>query len=277
MKDTGEKLAGLALGERLWVVGGLLIVSTLAWVYTVQMARNMGAGRHSADAMAAQGMHHMYGPDAIHSAAMPHFADWGMLDVWIAFVMWAVMMAAMMLPTAIPMVLTFALVNRERERGGVVVPAGAFTAGYLGVWALYCVGTTIVQWGLHRAALLSPVTLASGPVLGGLLLAVAGIFQWTPWKDACMERCRNPLGFLLTHWRPGHLGAFKLGGRYGFYCVGCCWLLMMICFSLGVMNLVWMAVLTIFMLIEKIAPAGRLISRTAGLGLILWGGWMLLS
>ena len=277
MNGNGEKMAGLALVERLWVTGGLVVVSALAWVYTIRMTRDMGATGHPAGMMTEHGGHTMAGHGMLHPAAMPHLAAWHVADAWMTFVMWAVMMAAMMLPTAIPMVLAFAAVNRRRERGVAIVPVGAFTAGYLGAWSLFSVGATAGQWGLQRGALLSPVTLASGPVLGGLLLIAAGLFQWTPWKDSCLAKCRNPLGFLLTHWRPGHLGALRLGGRYGLYCVGCCWLLMVLSFALGVMNLVWMAALTIFMLVEKITPAGRAISRVAGVGLAAWGGWMLFS
>ena len=277
MNGDGGKLAGLALGERLGVVGGLVVVSALSWAYTIRMAQGMGALGHSAAAVTGHGAHKMTGHEAMHSAVMPHLASWGMTEVWMTFVMWGIMMAAMMLPTVIPMVLAFATVNREKGRSGVLVPVGAFTAGYLGAWALYCVAATALQWWLLRTALLSPVSLASGPVLGGFLLIVAGLFQWTPWKDACMQKCRNPLGFLLTHWQPGRLGALRLGSRYGLYCVGCCWLLMLICLGLGVMNLVWMAVLTIFMLVEKITPAGHVISRAAGVGLVMWGGVMLLS
>jgi predicted metal-binding membrane protein len=275
MNGDGEKLTGLALVERLWVAGGLVVVAALAWAYTIQMARVMEAYGHAAELMAEHGVHNMAGHGALHPAALPHLAAWNVVEAWMTFVMWAVMMAAMMLPTAIPMVLAFAAMNRQRERGVANVPVGAFTAGYLGAWALLSAGATAAQWGLQKGALLSPVTLAAGPVLGGLLLIAAGIFQWTPWKDACLAKCRNPLGFLLTHWRPGRLGALRLGSRYGLYCVGCCWLLMLLSFALGVMNLVWMAALTIFMLVEKITPAGRPISRAAGVGLVAWGGWML--
>ena len=272
MNGTGERLAGLAMLERLWIIGGLVVVSALCWAYTIRGMASM----HPAEAVAEHGAHHMAGHEAIRSAVMPHLSVWGVAEIWMTLVMWTVMMAAMMLPTAIPMVLAFAAINRQGDRG-VLVPVGAFTAGYLAAWALYCVGATAVQWGLHSAALLSPATLATGPVLGGLLLILAGVFQWTPWKDACMEKCRNPFGFILTHWQAGRLGALKLGSRYGMYCVGCCWILMLLCFSLGVMNLVWMAMLTIFMMVEKIASAGRLFSRTAGLVLAAWGGWLLFS
>lgn len=275
MNGAKGKGAGLALGERVAVPGGLIVVAALAWAYTIRMAQDMGAIGQPAATVMGHAAHHPAGHGAMHSAVMPHLAGWGVSEAWMTLVMWGVMMAAMMLPTVIPMVLAFATVNRQNGRSGVLVPAGAFTAGYLGAWALYCVAATALQWGLLRAALLSPVSLASGPVLGGVLLIGAGLFQWTPWKNACMQKCRNPLGFLLTHWRPGRLGALRLGSRYGMYCVGCCWLLMLICFALGVMNLVWMAVLTGFMLVEKLSPAGYAVSRAAGVGLVMWGGLML--
>jgi predicted metal-binding membrane protein len=276
MKDSEVKKYWPALGERLLVVGGLIIISVLAWAYTIQMAQTMGAHAPPAvGGVAEHGVHAMAGHGAMHSAITPHLAAWGAETIWMTFIMWAVMMAAMMLPTAIPMVLAFMIVNRQRESGGVIVPIWAFTSGYLSTWTVYSAGATVAQWALLRAALLSPAKLVSGPVLGGILLIAAGIFQWTPWKDACMAKCRNPIGFLLTHWRPGNMGAFSLGSRYGFYCVGCCWLLMMLSFALGVMNLIWMAALTVFMLIEKVSPAGQFISRAAGIGLMAWGGWML--
>jgi predicted metal-binding membrane protein len=275
MNGSEIRKYGSAFGERLLVAGGLVIISVLAWAYTIQMARIMGAPTPAAAVMTEHGFHPMAGHGAMHAAVTPQLAAWGGAEIGMTFIMWAVMMAAMMLPTAIPMVWAFMIVNRRRESGGVIVPVWAFASGYLSTWTVYSAGATIAQWQLLQAALLSPATLASGPILGGILLIAAGIFQWTPWKDACMAKCRNPLGFLLTHWRPGNLGAFSLGSRYGFYCVGCCWLLMMISFALGVMNLVWMAVLTVFMLIEKISSAGRFISRAAGVGLIAGGGWML--
>lgn len=270
------KKYGSAYGERFLVAGGLIIIFLLAWAYTVQMAQTMGVYAPVGNVTVAQDVHTVSGHGAVHAAITPHLAVWSMAKIWMTFAMWAVMMAAMMLPSAIPMVLAFLTVNRQRENGGVVVPIWACISGYLGTWTLFSAGATAAQWALLRAALLSPTTLVSGPVLGGILLIAAGIFQWTPLKDACMTKCRNPMGFLLTHWRPGTAGAFRVGSRYGLYCVGCCWLLMILSFALGVMNLLWMAALTLFMLMEKISPAGQFVSRAAGIGLIAWGGWMLL-
>jgi predicted metal-binding membrane protein len=269
VNENSGKLAGLSLLERLWVVGGLLVVTGLSWVYTVRMARSMGgAGVATVTGHCGQ---------QLHSAAMPQLAGWSAAELWMTFVMWGVMMTGMMLPTAIPMVLAFARINRNNAGRGAFVPVGAFTAGYLAAWALFSSGATLVQWGLLQASLLSPLTLASGHTMGGLLLLSAGIFQWSPWKDACMKKCRNPLSFLLTHWQPGRLGALRLGGRFGLYCIGCCWLLMLLCFGLGVMNLVWMGVVTLFMLVEKAAPFGMWLSRAAGVLLVAWGCWMLVA
>jgi predicted metal-binding membrane protein len=275
MNNIKAEKYGPAFLERLLVAGGLIIISVLAWAYTVQMARTMETHAPVAGVMAGHGVHHTTDHGAMHSATTPHLATWGEEEIGMTFMMWAVMMAAMMLPTAIPMILAFTVVNRPREGGGAIMPVWIFTSGYLSTWIAYSAGATVAQWGLLRTALLSPVTLVSGPLLGGFLLIAAGIFQWTPWKEACMAKCRNPMGFLLAHWRPGNMGAFTLGSRYGLYCVGCCWLLMVLSFALGVMNLVWMAALTVFMLIEKISPAGRFVSRAAGIGLTAWGIWML--
>jgi predicted metal-binding membrane protein len=276
MNHNEDRKFGPEFVERLLVAGGLIIISVLAWGYTIQMARTMEAREPAAaGVMAEHGSHHATGHGAMHSAMTPHLTTWGAEEIWMTFIMWAVMMAAMMLPTALPMILAFMVVNRRRESGGAIIPVWVFTSGYLSAWIVYSAGATVAQWGLLRTALLSPATLGLGPALGGLLLIAAGLFQWTPWKDACMAKCRNPVGFLITHWRPGNTGAFILGSRYGLYCVGCCWLLMVLSFALGVMNLVWMATLTVFMLLEKTSSAGRVISRAAGIGLAAWGGWMI--
>jgi predicted metal-binding membrane protein len=270
------RLPPLELAERVWLAAGVLAVSLLAWIYTVRMALTM-----SGQALPmAEGMDHhgaMTAHGAMAAAASPHLGGWAPGATWMTFTMWTVMMAAMMLPTAVPMVLAFATVNRGQGEQGAVVPIGAFVVGYLGAWTAYSGGATAAQWGLERAALLSAATLAAGPALGGALLIAAGLFQWSPWKDACMTRCRHPLGFLLTHWRPGLGGAVRLGAAYGLYCVGCCWLLMALSFALGVMNLAWMAAVTVLMIAEKVAPAGRLLSRAAGVAFVGWGVFLLVG
>lgn len=259
--DSGPGLEALGRRERAGVVAGIAVVAGLCWAYTVQMARAMAPAC------------------GVLPLASPHCAPWGGFDAGMTLAMWTVMMAAMMLPTAVPVALTLAAVNRSRgEAQGPLVAVGWFLAGYLAVWTGYSAAATLGQWGLHEAALLSPSTLATGPVLGGALLVAAGLFQLSPWKEACMVHCRSPLGFLLARWRSGRLGAWWMGVRFGGYCVGCCWLLMVLSFALGVMNLLWMAALTLFMLAEKLVPEGRGLSRVAGVLLaasgagMMWGG-----
>ena len=275
-RNAADRSAG-ARAERWSVVTGLVVVSALAWAYTIQMTVDMSpAGPGSGGAPAACCLP-LAGTGTLQAAVLPHLANWGAAEFAMTWAMWAVMMAAMMLPTAIPMAVAFARIDRQSAGGSALLPVGAFSAGYLGAWALYSAAAALLQGGLLRAALLAPATLAAGPVLGGALLTAAGLYQWSRWKDACLKKCRNPLGFLLSHWRPGRFGALRLGGRYGLYCVGCCWLLMLLGFALGVMNLLWMALLTLLMLLEKVAPAGTVVSRAAGVGLIVWGGWMILA
>ena len=207
--------------------------------------------------------------------AKPHIHVWDPLNLVLTFVMWAVMMAAMMIPSASPLILLFATINRERcKERGPFVSTGVFLLGYLVAWTVFSALATLAQWGFQTATLLSPMLAINNPVLGGALLFAAGVFQWTPLKYACLARCRSPLGFLMNEWRGGARGALIMGLRHGIYCIGCCWLLMSLLFVTGVMNLLWMAIITVFVLLEKIVPAGYWVSRIAGLLLITWGIWM---
>jgi predicted metal-binding membrane protein len=141
------------------------------------------------------------------------------------------------------------------------------------VW--YSVLAAVGQWGLHKAAMLSPMMVNNNEVLGGIMLIAAGIFQFSSLKYACLKRCRSPLGFLLNEWQEGRRGAFLMGLRNGNYCVGCCWALMLLMLVAGTMNLLWMAIIAGFILVEKVAPAGRLVGYLSGFILIAWGVWML--
>jgi len=192
--------------------------------------------------------------------------------VLLLFVMWAVMMVAMMLPSAAPMVLAFIGVNHRRQMAArPLVPVGIFLAGYLAVWTAYSAVATLAQWGLHKAALLSPAMAATSPYLNGGLLIAAGIFQWTPLKRMCLKGCRSPLSFLMSEWRDGKAGAFIMGLRHGSYCVGCCWILMALLFVAGVMNLLWVAVIALFVLAEKTVPRGELLGHVTGVALVAAG------
>jgi predicted metal-binding membrane protein len=208
---------------------------------------------------------------------MATLEPWTALDAGLMFVMWAVMMVAMMVPSATPMVLLYAHVLRSRAGDTEpLVPTGAFFAGYVSVWIAFSAAATTLQWALEQAALLSPMMVSTSPKFGGIVLIAAAVYQWTPAKDTCLRHCRSPIWYLSTHWRHGVGGAYVMGIQHGAYCLGCCWVLMALLFVGGVMNLLCIAAITIFVLIEKLAPFGRGVGRAGagllaliGLGLIL--------
>ena len=219
----------------------------------------------------------MNGVDMGAEMAMSQMTTWGPLDLVLLFLMWSVMMAAMMVPSASPLMLLFAKLNRQRrEREDPVVPTAVFLLGYLLVWTGFSALATLAQWGLHSAALLSPMMVGTSSVMGGVLLLAAGIFQWTPLKNACLIHCRSPLAFLMSEWRDGKRGALRMGVKHGSYCVGCCWILMALLFVAGVMNLLWVASITAFVLIEKVVPRGELVGRLAG-GVLSLAGILLVG
>ena len=243
--------------DRTIVLAGVAGLSALAWAYLLTMAWRM--------------------PHREMAMAMPHMQAWEATEVLLTWVMWAVMMVAMMTPSAAPMILMFATVNRRRRgQQGPFVPTTVFLLGYLLVWGGFSVVATLAQWGLHTAALLSPMMVSTSPMLGGLLLLAAGIFQWTPLKSTCLTQCRSPLGFLMTEWREGAWGALLMGLRHGCYCVGCCWVLMALLFVAGVMNLLWVAAMAAFVLVEKVLPRGELVGRVVG-GMLMLAGLVLLG
>ena len=163
---------------------------------------------------------------------------WSAMHFGMMFAMWAVMMVGMMLPSATPTTLVYAAVARKAERDGQsVASTSVFVAGYLTMWTLFSLGATLAQWALEAAALLSPMMVSTSPLLGGALLVVAGLYQFTPLKEACLEHCRSPAHFIAESWRPGTGGAFRMGIEHGAFCLGCCWVLMLLLFVGGVMNL----------------------------------------
>lgn len=245
--------------DRVLVVGGLLGVVLLAWLYLL-----LGAG------MDAHGMAGM---------AMPMAAGWSPGRFVLTAVMWAVMMAAMMLPSAAPTILLHAAIARRRRRArdGIAAATGVFALGYLAVWAAFSLAAAALQGALDAAALLSPAMATTSVAGAGLVLVAAGAYQWSPLKQACLRRCRSPLDFVLGCWREGTRGALLMGLRHGLFCVGCCWMLMLLLFVGGLMNLLWIAGLALFVLVEKTAPPGRWLGRLAGAALIAWGGATLLT
>jgi len=242
--------------DRLGVGAMLVVLTLLAWGYTLYLGRTMD----------------MSGDDM----AMPQLQAWSAAMFALMFVMWFVMMVAMMLPSAAPMILTFAAVQRRRQaQGGAFVPTGVFVAGYLLVWAAFSLIASSAQYGLEHAALVSPMMGKAAPWLGATLLLAAGLFQFAPLKNVCLDKCRTPLGFIMTEWRDGTRGALIMGLRHGAFCAGCCWALMALLFVGGVMNLLWVAFLALFVLIEKVVPAGGWLGKAGGVLLIAWGGWII--
>ena len=240
--------------DRLIVLVGLAAISALSWAYTYTLAADM----------------------AVDVASAPRLVSWTATDVALTFVMWVIMMVAMMTPSAAPMVLAFTNVQARDTTEGSPLPAtGLFLLGYLLAWTAFSLLATVGQWGLHVATLLSPMLVVTSPLLGGALLVAAGLFQFTPLKEVCLAHCRTPLGFLLTEWRDGPAGALVMGLRHGRFCLGCCWFLMVLLFVAGVMNLLWVAAIAVFVLVEKAAPAGPWISRVAGVLLAGWGVYVL--
>ncbi|MGZ3535889.1 MAG: DUF2182 domain-containing protein [Thermodesulfobacteriota bacterium] len=247
-----SKMGNLLQREQLFVFFCLAAIIIISWAYMLHMAWEMsGAGEE---------------------ITLACLMNWGPRDIAHMFIMWGIMMTAMMFPSATPMILMFVSVNeRQREIQRPLMRTGLFILGYFLVWTSYSALATAVQWGLHITALLSHNLVIASPILSGTLLIAAGIFQWTPFRDTCMWKCRSPLGFLMAEWREGRTGALVMGLKHGLNCVGCCWLLMLLSFVLGVMNMVWMAIVTVFMLVEKAYPRSQWVSRTSGVILIAWG------
>jgi len=201
------------------------------------------------------------------------------------FSMWWLMMIAMMLPSAAPMMLLHAAVTRKglarADNAGTVSPshrlrsaATAFIAGYLVMWGAFSLVAVVVQWALEREGFLSAMMMSRSRFLGSGLLLAAGLWQLTPLKRVCLRHCRSPSRFLSAHWRPGVGGAFRMGTTHGVFCIGCCWFLMALLFYGGVMNLIWIIGLALFVLAEKMMPAGVAFARVTGLLLIAGGVWL---
>lgn len=212
------------------------------------------------------------------SGSMMTLRPWTSLDFTLTFAMWTVMMVGMMVPSATPTVLIYAAVARKAARqGAVLAPTAIFVSGYVAVWTVFSLLATVIQWGLERAALLSPMLASTSASLGAVLLVGAGVYQLTPMKAACLRHCRAPAQFISQHWRPGRAGAFQMGIIHGAYCLGCCWILMGLLFFGGVMNLLWIAAITITVLAEKVLPFGNWAGRIAGGAAIAVGAAVLVG
>lgn len=226
------------------LLGGAAVITGIAWLYMAQMAGQM----HARPAM----------------------------DAGALFAMWAVMMVAMMLPSTLPFV--FAFRAEQGRRSAMQLPLVStvfFISGYFAVWTVFSGACAAVQELLHRKALLSPMMSLTSHVSSGVVLISAGVYQWTPMKNACLRHCRSPLTFLLSEWREGSNGAFRMGADHGLFCIGCCWMLMLLPFAAGVMNLLWMAGITVLLILEKAAPGGELTGRICGALLALVGFYLI--
>ncbi len=260
-----DSIERLIRRDRLWAGLGLVVTVSLAWLYLAREAAAMNAmaaeaRRHAAMGMAGMNMH-----------------AWGVSD-WLTLVaMWTVMMVAMMLPSAAPVTLLVLGAYRLRRDEQARAAAVMFVGGYLLVWTAFSVIAATGQLTLHRAAVLSEDMRLRSPAISGVLLLLAGAYQWLPFQNKCLVRCQAPLAFLTRHWRTGVRGGLVMGLRHGTYCLGCCWLLMLLLFVLGVMNLVWIAALAVFVLIEKLATGGTIIARAGGVAAAGWGIYLLTS
>jgi len=256
--------AGMGAGAHLTpariavLLGGPTVLALASWIYLGMMIGDMSI---------IPGMKAMMMPGMMFTPA----------PLAGLFLMWAVMMAAMMLPTAAPMIMAYARMQAlDRARGAGWQPVWMFSGGYVVAWAGFSLAATLLQAGLTHLALMSPMMMkaGSGPLAGTILIA-AGLYQFTPLKQACLSLCRTPLHFLMTEWRAGKIGALHMGWRHGLFCIGCCWALMALLFVTGVMNTAWIIAITLYVLIEKTVPRGKAFSRLAGAALTATGLWVL--
>jgi len=242
--------------DRVIVAVGLTAAVALAWLY---LAAGAGMDTDMADM-------------ADMSMPMP----WSPWHAATAFAMWWVMMVAMMVPSAAPTVLLFATIRRKQQVSvGPSVEAWILLSGYLLIWGGFSLAAILAQWGLEQAGLLSMAMASTRNLLSGAILLAAGLYQFTPVKNACLRYCQSPVLFLSRYWQAGPGGALRMGLRHGSYCLGCCWFLMALLFVGGVMNLAWIAGIALYVAAEKLLPLGRGLSRATGVALILAGAVVL--
>jgi predicted metal-binding membrane protein len=241
--------AACLVKDRERILGAMAGITLAAWVYLYWDAHTMNCARW-----------------------MSAGTLWNLPGFLTMLTMWSIMMVAV--PSAAPMVLTFALVNRRREeRSTPYVPAAVFVLGYVIVWTAFSALATSAQFWLTSVQLLSMSMASASPEFAGVLLIAVDFFQWTPWKQRCLTHCASPLQFLMGRWREGWSGALRMGIHHGLFCLGCCWAVMSLLFVAGVMNLLWVAALSLFVLAEKVAP--RFVARPGGAIMAAAGAWLL--
>jgi predicted metal-binding membrane protein len=253
------RLENVLQKERLLVLSALFVICVLSWLYIVYLYRQMEVMDMNALLF-----------------AMPMSPAWTWTDFGLLFLMWLVMMMAMMTPSVAPLILIFAAINRQRRQQQNTYASPAYLLmGYFLIWAAFSLFATMLQWLLQQVSLLNPEMETTSKVLGAFILIGAGIFQFTPFKHRCLSYCRTPLNFLQHHWQEGRKGALRMGVKNGLYCLGCCWILMLVLFVSGIMNLLWIALIALFVLLEKVLPAAKMVSLVAGVVLIGYGMLML--
>jgi predicted metal-binding membrane protein len=256
--------------DRVIVLAALAIITATAWADLAWLADDM--------AMGGMDMTGFRTIPAGRSLMMPASEPWQPIEFGYVFAMWVVMMIGMMTSSVAPMILIYARVGRQAAtQDKPFAASGWFAAGYLLAWTSFSLVATSLQWALERAALLTPMMESASNILGAIVLILAGLYQWTPLKEACLAYCQSPLLFIQQQggFRGDPGGALALGFRHGIYCIGCCWALMALLFVGGVMNLLWIAVLAILILLEKLTPFGRVVARIAGVAFIASGVWTL--
>lgn len=256
--------------DRAIIFAALIVITGLSWAYMLWLVDDMAMGGMDMTGfrMIPAGMGLM----------MPASAPWQPIEFAFVFAMWMVMMIGMMTPSAAPMILLYGRVGRQAAmQGKPFAASGWFLCGYLLVWSAFSLFATLAQWGLERAALLTPMMEGASKLLGGAVLIAAGLYQLTPLKEACLRQCRAPWLFIQQYggFRRDAAGSLRLGVRHGAYCVGCCWALMALLFVGGVMNVLWIAGIAVFVLVEKVIPGGRAIARVAGAAFLVGGAWLL--
>jgi predicted metal-binding membrane protein len=239
------------------IFGSLAAIVTIAWWYLYSLSSAMPGDM----AMTEMGME--------QAMVTP---SWGLNYSLLMFLMWSVMMVGMMLPSVLPTVMIYSMVAKKAAKDGkTVATTGYFVSGYILIWIGFSLLATISQYALEKLDMLSAMMVSNNNILGGALLLIAGAWQFTPLKDQCLEQCRSPVEFIYQNWQKGNAGAMQMGIRHGLFCLGCCWALMLLLFVGGVMNLLWIAILTIFVLLEKILPFGSESGKVIGVLMLIVG------
>ena len=261
MAENVDFLSRILKRDQLIILSGVIALVIISWVYLAYFYTYMHIGMES----------------LARSMVMPQISAISLNEFLPVLLMWSAMMIAMMLPSATPMVLAFSAINRKRSlNGNKIVPTWVFLSSYILVWIGFSLFAAILHLYLKNNFFLSEESRIINPIAGGIILMAAGFYQFTPIKHACVKNCQSPLGFVMEKWREGRKGAFWMGLQHGGYCVGCCWVLMLLLFFAGIMNLIWIAAISIFIFLEKIIVRGRFLGYFSGSFLLIWGLYILL-